>query len=461
MTEAWRRKTYYPPRVLIDSTKVLSPTFDDSLMCITGAQLEMLRNLTQYLHRRSTFVAENHDGYYLVADNDDWDDIQTIVADLEEVLMGCEEFTTLFEDMLAQLECICNKMTTLTLQGPALEPLIDMYLDDGTMVDVDDNGSTAPADAARCALAQLTFWQAWSILTEWAQPAQEFGMDVVVPLVLALFVTTTGGPVLGIPAATIILMISALVESLVDGNLTNVQNQYWAFQDELICALYLGLDTSYAQAETNADAVIADMSGLSPIDKTLLHIMTEPWMISLVAIAYAAGTDWALAHVSSGVCDDCDEVVGSDWWAEYQDKDTNTIEIADPVGDDWTPGCWEYTVLDGQTVCGVVFEVKNKVGAIDIKRMSNDSGDCDPDPLWGNNSTGDCAEEGWYFCVNPANIDEVECLARLAPGATVKTNVNIIAGPENASATWVIGYGIIGSVDIHLAWVVFEGTSPP
>ena len=167
MTETWRRKTYYPPRVLIDSTKVLSPTFDDSLMCITGAQLEMLRNLTQYLHRRSTFVAETHEGYYLVADNDDWDSIQAVVAELEETLMGCTEFTDLLQDILVQMQCVCNKASIPPPDLGSVAPIVDGYLGDGQMIEDDPYGVNTELDAARCAVAQLTFWQAWGWLTEW------------------------------------------------------------------------------------------------------------------------------------------------------------------------------------------------------------------------------------------------------------------------------------------------------
>ena len=461
MTEAWRRKTYYRPRVLVDAVKVLDPQFPDALLCITGAQLEMLRNLTQYLHRRSTFVSELDSGYYLVPDNDDWDDIQTIVADLEETLMGCEELTAVFESMLAQLQCVCSKMTTLLSYGPALDPLVQYYLDEGTMVDTDENDDTVPVDADRCALAQLTFWQAWNILTEWAQPAQELGMDVVVPLVIALFVTTTGGPVLGIPAATLILAISALVESLVDGSLANVQNEYWAFKDEIICALYRGLDTSYQQAENNTDAVIADMDALSPIDKTLLHIMTEPWMIYLAQVALTANTPWAQANVESGACDDCDELVGDDWWALYRDKDTNTLELDHTVGGYWLDACWQYSIPAGQTVCGVVFEVKNLSGDCDIKRMSAFEAGCSGTGLWDNQSGGDCAEAGWYFAVNGDNIDEVGCKAQLAPGSTTLAGVTILEGALDINGGWNMGFSCTGYAEIHVAWVVFEGTSPP
>jgi len=73
MPESWRIKKYYDKRVLIDTVRVLDPQFPSTLICLDGAELEMLRNLTQYLHWRSTFAQGYETGYYLAPDNDDWD----------------------------------------------------------------------------------------------------------------------------------------------------------------------------------------------------------------------------------------------------------------------------------------------------------------------------------------------------------------------------------------------------
>jgi len=461
MAEAWRRKTYYKPRVLIDVERVLDPQYDDALLCITGAQLELLRNLAQYLHRRSTFVSENHEGYYLVADNDDWDDIQAIVADLEETLMGCAEFTALFEDMLEQLECICDRLTDLDWDGPALPPLVDGYLDDGTLVDVDDNGDTVPADAERCALAQIVYWQAWQVVVNLIGPLEEMTLDLLLPILVGLLGSLAGGPVLGIPAALAIILVRGLIEAKHAGVLPDVLSEWEDAEEDVICALYRGLDTGYRDAETEAVKVIADLTVTLPSSKVFLHCMVSPWAIMVAKEAYDNASDFAVESVEAGYCDDCDEVVGSDWWALYMDKDTNTVEIDDPIGDGWTCGCWEFVVPAGQTVCGVVFEVKNKVGDIDIKRMDQDSCDCGDWALWGNNSGGDIADPGFYFSVDGTNIDEDACKAQLAPSAEIKTNGVRYTGPLQVSGTFVIGFSKIGGVDIHIAWVVFEGTSPP
>ena len=100
MSETERRKGYVSTRVLIDAARVLTPTFDDTVVYLTGAQLEVLRNLTQYANRPESYVAEYESGYYLTPDNDDWDDIQAIVADLEESLMGNPNTIWGYKDVL-------------------------------------------------------------------------------------------------------------------------------------------------------------------------------------------------------------------------------------------------------------------------------------------------------------------------------------------------------------------------
>ena len=88
MSENERRRKYRYDRVLIETARVLSSTFDDAVVFLSGAQLEMLRNMTQYLRRIETYVTEYNPGYYLTPTSADYDDILAIVADLEETLMG-------------------------------------------------------------------------------------------------------------------------------------------------------------------------------------------------------------------------------------------------------------------------------------------------------------------------------------------------------------------------------------
>jgi len=88
MSESVRRRKYRYDRVLIETERVLDPQFDDAVVYLTGAQIEMLRNVSQYLNRLDTYVTEYATGYYIAPTVADYDDILEIVADLEETLMG-------------------------------------------------------------------------------------------------------------------------------------------------------------------------------------------------------------------------------------------------------------------------------------------------------------------------------------------------------------------------------------
>jgi len=106
MSEAWRVKTYYDKRILIPTGDVLGAPRPDMLVCLTGVQASLLRNMCQYLHRRSTFVSEYRNTTYLAPTEAEWDDIQAIVAETEDILMGCEDY-------LALLQCICDGVREL------------------------------------------------------------------------------------------------------------------------------------------------------------------------------------------------------------------------------------------------------------------------------------------------------------------------------------------------------------
>ena len=88
MSETERRQRYVTNRVLIEAQRILNPQFDDAVVFLSGAQIELLRNVTQYLNRQSAYVAEYNPGYYLTPTVEDFDSILEIVADMEETLMG-------------------------------------------------------------------------------------------------------------------------------------------------------------------------------------------------------------------------------------------------------------------------------------------------------------------------------------------------------------------------------------
>lgn len=91
---------YSYARVLIVASRVLDSQFPAVSIELSGAQLEMLRNMTQYLNERTTFVDTYWENYYEIPGNDDWDAILAIVADLEAKLMGNGNTTFGYEDRL-------------------------------------------------------------------------------------------------------------------------------------------------------------------------------------------------------------------------------------------------------------------------------------------------------------------------------------------------------------------------
>lgn len=88
MSESERRRGYRYNRVLIETERVLDPQYADAVVFLSGAQIEMLRNVTQYLRRPETYATDYELGYYLTPTVEDYDSILAIVADLEETLMG-------------------------------------------------------------------------------------------------------------------------------------------------------------------------------------------------------------------------------------------------------------------------------------------------------------------------------------------------------------------------------------
>ena len=87
MVDVLRLKRYDVGRVLISTERVLDPQYKSTIVEVSGAQLEVLRNLMIYLNRESTFVSEYHTGYYLSPTIAEWDSLLSITANLEEKLM--------------------------------------------------------------------------------------------------------------------------------------------------------------------------------------------------------------------------------------------------------------------------------------------------------------------------------------------------------------------------------------
>ena len=84
--------------VLIEASRILDTQFNAQGIWLSGAQVELLRNVMMPLNNPRTFVDEYHDGYYLTATDNDWDAIRAIVADLERKLMGNDNTIFAYHD---------------------------------------------------------------------------------------------------------------------------------------------------------------------------------------------------------------------------------------------------------------------------------------------------------------------------------------------------------------------------
>ena len=101
MADITRRRKFRYDRVMIESARILNPQFDDAVIHLSGAQVELLRNVSQYLRRLETYVAVYHLGYYLVPTDEEYDALMVIVANLEEKLMGNENTIWGYNDIVA------------------------------------------------------------------------------------------------------------------------------------------------------------------------------------------------------------------------------------------------------------------------------------------------------------------------------------------------------------------------
>jgi hypothetical protein len=81
------RYRYKEDRVLLDYRQFLPDEGVGQAVFLTDPELQMLRNMCEYLDRRSTWVFQYGIGYYDAPSNDDWDMIQGLVAELEGKLM--------------------------------------------------------------------------------------------------------------------------------------------------------------------------------------------------------------------------------------------------------------------------------------------------------------------------------------------------------------------------------------
>lgn len=449
MSEDWRVKEYYRTRVLISTDRVINPQLPASIVCLTGAHLEMLRNLTQYLHRRSTFVSEYGEHNYLAPSNEEWDIIQASVADLEEVLMGCEGIVEQLAIIADRLACVCRA-------GAPSTGMVEHFVTEGALQYEDGYGSsTVPVETDRCATAQLAWSFAWEFLTEIIQPAQDKAVDVLLPAAMVAIAVWVGTPLLGIPTGIVLALLWNVIELWVEGQLANVANGLYSAKEELVCAVYDGLGTNAAAAAAAAGDVISDLPGWSPIDILVGKLLFAPWVIDRCALAWDNQTSWATNNVEYGYCQMClDPTEGSDWIAYPVIQ-----PYGDVVQDHSTPG--SYWVED--SVCGWMPDARVCGAVVEVVA---ETGDCSGGPCY---TTEGCAGESVtqdastnltlgqevYLCKQFTH-NEAEAMAALCPGAVKRYEVRDALGPGEWKASFAYGWNCTGTRTVRVKWIVYE-----
>jgi len=212
------------------------------------------------------------------------------------------------DGMTEALECICSQLPWLR-DDPATQAIIDEGIGDESLI-VDDPYPTeaAPAtEAEYCAVAQLTWYAAYEMLTEKIQPVQKYAVATLMPLAMGVIASWIGTPVLGIPVGTFVAWCWDLIEIWVDGSLEGVINSYFNNKEELICAIWTAFDDGGDVGAASAAAidVIDAIPDLSPVDKLVAGGLFAPWVISRMAVAWTNQTAWAVSRVTPGYCSIC------------------------------------------------------------------------------------------------------------------------------------------------------------
>jgi len=335
MVESWRKKTYYGPRVLIETERILNTSFPDILVCLTGPQVEMLRNLTQYLHRRSAFAQGYEKSYYLAPDNEDWVTISAIVAELEEKLMGgcVETLVTAIEAQTAVLSalmsCVCENtehQRLLASQMPDLAGYVDNI--DVTYLSTDQSDTvpiTPSTDIEKCEFAQSIYYYTYQLYTETLLPFADSTSDQLVAAIVAATAFGALAGFVGIPVFILAAIVGALVAWAIEGSIANFTNWLWDNKDEIICILYNNLP-NYGAAASAVSVYIDTAGDITFLDKVVLKtVLASSWHYSWIIKDQDDNGTWDASFIP-GQCDACVPLPG----------DCAAIETCDLL--DWNGG---------------------------------------------------------------------------------------------------------------------------
>lgn len=308
MSESWRRKAYYNKRVLIETARVLSPQGEDALLCITGAQLEMLCNLTQYLRRRSTYASEYANDYYLAPTEAEWDSILAIVADLEETLMGCDAITDALELMAAQLACICQALQGQLANTQPVDPgyTDQPYYDEYVSPVVPDEGDPPSGFAT---------WQDWhdyvcvgsqKVVDDAIKAVLEMGTKLTTGILITFSVINAALllTVIAAPVSMIIQVVTTLVAIGVNFAYEDVAAWLADNKELLVCAIFGA--TSAGAAHSAVQAAIAE-NWDAGLGIQVVQALFSRQTISAIFDGTLRDEDAWIAGYTSAYCEPCGE----------------------------------------------------------------------------------------------------------------------------------------------------------
>lgn len=457
MSDNWRVKRYYDHRVLVPTADVLENTYPDIWLCLTAGQAALIRRLLTYATWHSTFVSQYEQAFYLCPTNEEWDQIQALVADLEEKLMPCNDLADAINNIASALQCICAALpesgTTVNVYTPLTPGIIDGYYDDGTLIPGDPYaGGEVVVDVDRCATANLAWQFAWEILTERLQPTQDATLEALIPGITAFIAFIIGGPVLGIPVASIAVFVTQLISVWVDAEQANISNAYFAYRDELVCAVYTGLATSTQAAQAAVAVVIDGMTELSPIDKALMKTSFAPWILHFIGVAWDAQTEWAQAYSEGVACDGCGVIEGTDWYARAWGAGCTINHIAEAEPYELTCTVSYSGMQDGERLIGVVWSTVRTGGNNDMGGPNSDVGACRT--LTGAQYITDPAQT-FFGYKRYEDFDPEECEAALCPGADTYFVDNVLEDEGEVCFGWAVTGAAAATLTATVEYLVF------
>lgn len=504
MSQAWRQKRYYRPRVLLHQDAVLSPTENEILVCLDGAELAILRTLLAYGTRRITWVAEYRQEDYLTPTDEDFDTILAKVADLEEKLMSgtCEDLVTALEaigasvaltndwletidgtlgdglanlpDVVTALECICGRIETAQINVTVSPTWVDApdatdYMDWSTTAPDTSVGPQADQDA--CDLAQAWYQCGFEFSTEVLLPVLRFGFDKVIPAAAAALSFWTGG--VAVPVAIGVYALAELIQELLelgyDAAEANLQNWLFVHKEDIVCLLYSGLKnggSGQALWSTVQSSLVAPAGDLSAGDKFLISFAFGTVGLLGAKVAKEQNSAWYQSVPEAGYCDSCEDppVVGDDWIAMPIAEGDGDLVLNKTSGGTNIKVCWNASIPAGYQMCGLILNVTAAPPSLGVKAVDGaQAGGCPGDQWYAWDMTHVGYTTGYMYFYVDGTHDDAAVIAQLCvpyKGEWFAT-LALQDGPKNVGTCYLTYWGETGLWTATVTHIVFKGTTPP